>query len=278
MSAIVQKHPLASNSVFEVADVTPAQAQAWLQTNHLNRPIRPRKVVQYAQDMESGRWKESFDPIRFGKSGRLIDGQHRLHAVMLANMTVRLFIVRGVDDSAFDVFDNGAARTLADMLSLEGHEPWIAKTAATAAQMALSYDDGKLPTAMGYPNNVCLQYIHEHPELIASTAFLDQMPRHGVPLSHSCGAFLHFVFVRHDGELAENFIRRFYTGENLVSGDVVLELRNRLISRKISGTKSTKLDDMWACVKVWNSVRRQKPIKWIANAFHRAGDKFPEIV
>lgn len=278
MSAIVQKHPLTSSSVFEVVDVTPTQAQAWLQTNHLNRPLRKRKVLQYAEDMVSGRWKESFDPVRFGKSGRLIDGQHRLNAVVLANVTVRLFIVHGVDDSAFDVFDNGAPRTLADMLSLEGHEPWIAKTAATAAQMALSYDDGKLPTAMGYPNNVCLQYIHEHPEMITSAAFLGQMPRHGVPLSHSCGTFLHFVFVRRDDELAENFIRRFYTGENLVSGDVVLELRNRLISRKISGTKSTKLDDMWACIRVWNSVRRQKPIKWISNAFHRAGDKFPEIV
>jgi hypothetical protein len=57
--------------------ITPQKAVEILDTkNFNNRPVSQFTVDRYAQEMKAGRWKLNGEPIIFGKSGRLIDGQH----------------------------------------------------------------------------------------------------------------------------------------------------------------------------------------------------------
>lgn len=254
--------------------IGPDTAAEMLRSNHTNRPLRPKKVRQYVEDMTAGRWKDSFDPIRFGRSGRLIDGQHRLHAIVAAGVTLQMLVVYDVDDSAFDVFDNGAPRTLADMLVIEGYEGWVARTGASAAQIAIAIANGMVPGNTSAANNVARQFVLDNPELMTSVEFLGSLPRKGVPMSHSIGAALHLFMNRLDPSLAERFFRGLFLGEGLHEGDVLLELRNRLIARVIAGTISRR-DSMAATIRVWNSMRVGRPIKHIGNAFRT--DTFPVI-
>jgi hypothetical protein len=75
-----------------------------------NRKRRATSVKKYADDMAGGRWRLTGDTIKFGKSGLLRDGQHRLAACVRAGVSFETFVLFGIDDDAFVVMDTGAVR------------------------------------------------------------------------------------------------------------------------------------------------------------------------
>jgi hypothetical protein len=72
----------------QIIDVDPATAESWLAKNPNNRNLRVPVVQSYARDMVSGNWMLNGETIKFDQSGKLIDGQHRLSAVVTADVTV----------------------------------------------------------------------------------------------------------------------------------------------------------------------------------------------
>jgi len=63
--------------------ISPKQAAAWLSKNPYNRPLKESLVAEYARKMEAGEWKEKGGiPIWVTEDGELINGQHRLAAVV----------------------------------------------------------------------------------------------------------------------------------------------------------------------------------------------------
>ncbi len=85
----------------EIRDVTPEQAKVWLagKTPESLRLPNERHVQALAADMTSGQWRLTGDGLSFNKDGKLFDGQHRLAAVVHANVTVKMLVVWGLDDS-----------------------------------------------------------------------------------------------------------------------------------------------------------------------------------
>lgn len=100
--------------------VEPDQAKKWLESNVANRTVRPSRVKEYASAMTEGRWLYTADPIRFDEGGKLIDGQHRLMAVVKSGETVDMHVVRGLAHNAQDAVDTGAIRTASDALKVRG--------------------------------------------------------------------------------------------------------------------------------------------------------------
>lgn len=67
------------------------------------RKIKRTVVSRYARDMEDGNWVESGETIVVSESGAVLDGRHRLTAVIKSQSTVPMLVVSGVEDSAFRV-------------------------------------------------------------------------------------------------------------------------------------------------------------------------------
>src|SRR5439155_25117462 len=107
-------------SVPTVVDVDPATASAWLQRNLHNRHLREEAVSSMARDMAAGRWQYTGEAVKFSKAGNLLDGQHRLAAVVKSETTIPILVVPGLPDSAQEVIDTGAKRTASDVLYLSG--------------------------------------------------------------------------------------------------------------------------------------------------------------
>lgn len=103
---------------YQKITVTPAIANELLQSNKRNRPIRPRRVSAIASDMIAGKWSETPQPIAFNKDGKLIDGQHRIAAVIKANIPIDMWACYGVDDNV--VIDRGSPRSTGDSLYMRG--------------------------------------------------------------------------------------------------------------------------------------------------------------
>lgn len=94
--------------------ITPAIARMWLDTTLKNRTLRQSRVKQYAADMKAGRWKLNGESIKFDSTGHLLNGQHRLHAVIEADVTVEMLVVYNVDPSAQTTMDSGLVAKLYD--------------------------------------------------------------------------------------------------------------------------------------------------------------------
>ena len=87
-----------------------------LKHNKSNRNLRKFKVLQYAHDMQNGKWNLTGQGITFGKDGSLLDGQHRLHAIKFSKVPVKMLIVYDAD--VVGTYDCGLSRSMADQFKL----------------------------------------------------------------------------------------------------------------------------------------------------------------
>lgn len=110
---------------FNIEKITPEKASEYLSQNSVNRNISVNTVDKYADDMKNGAWQLNGQPIVFGASGRLLDGQHRLSAIAKSGVPVMVAVVRGVDDS-ISVYDVGRARNVLDSLLIDGYDSDVA--------------------------------------------------------------------------------------------------------------------------------------------------------
>ena len=81
----------------EVEVITPDMAEMYLQNNAHHRKVKQKKVDQYVQDLQTGNWKLNGKTITFDSNGRLLGGQHRLHAVRKSGIPLTTLVVRGLD-------------------------------------------------------------------------------------------------------------------------------------------------------------------------------------
>lgn len=104
----------------EVLSVSPELAAQWLTLNTNNRPLSKNAVQQLAAQIQRGEWQLTHQGIAFDEDDVLIDGQHRLAAVVKASRAVPMTVTHGVPRTAFTVMDTGRKRTGRDALALVG--------------------------------------------------------------------------------------------------------------------------------------------------------------
>ena len=106
---------------FEVTTVTPDMAKAIFAKNETkNRRLRKQHLLRLTKAIQNNEWKVTNQGIALDIDGNLLDGQHRLAAVIKAKKSVRMMVSRNCDPSTFGVIDTGATRSVGDILNLGG--------------------------------------------------------------------------------------------------------------------------------------------------------------
>ena len=104
----------------KVVMVDPALAASWLAKNAQdNRPMRKTTVANYADQMQAGQWKLTHQGVAFDMNDVLIDGQHRLAAIVKANVIVPMMVTVNVPALSFESLDCGIKRTVGDRLVMD---------------------------------------------------------------------------------------------------------------------------------------------------------------
>lgn len=125
---------------FSKESISPKQAYEYIsfaeQQGFINRNLSESRVNTLAHEMRQGRYfTDTGETIKFSITldgvEVLIDGQHRLRAIIKANKTISLWVVRGVPIEAFRYLDQGKGREVKDILFIED-ERWRDNTAALA--------------------------------------------------------------------------------------------------------------------------------------------------
>lgn len=100
--------------------ITPDMAREYLKYNTENyRSINKFRVMSYASDMRNGKWQLNGEAIKFDASGRLIDGQHRLQAIVSANVPAEMLVIREVPEGT-NLYDIGSNRSLGQIAKARG--------------------------------------------------------------------------------------------------------------------------------------------------------------
>lgn len=124
----------------EVLEISPEEAKTVLEGNTFNRDVSSVLVKSMASDMIKGSWKLNGDSIKFASNGRLVDGQHRLSAIVESGETLKTFVCGGMDFSTFDTLDIGKKRALRDLMKISGVKHYVTAAAATKWLIKLDTD------------------------------------------------------------------------------------------------------------------------------------------
>jgi hypothetical protein len=102
--------------------VDSATAAAWLKCNPDNRNLSPKTVEKYANYLRNNDWTFHHQGMAFASTNELIDGQHRLQAVVEANVALRTLVTFNLSKNSRESIDQLKARSPIDLLVLAGHK------------------------------------------------------------------------------------------------------------------------------------------------------------
>ncbi|MER8567433.1 hypothetical protein NKH85_15725 [Mesorhizobium sp. M0924] len=150
---------------FEQELITPERAEELLRIPGKRRPINRTYVSNYAKDMVDGTWDSSItanNTIRLSAStSHIIDGQHRLKAIVKSGKSQYFWIIRDDDDSKANRIDIGVRRTPAHMAKIAGF-----KKADKVVQVAriLAFLCGE-QSSVSLGNTLLTNILTRHPDL-----------------------------------------------------------------------------------------------------------------
>lgn len=210
---------LAETKTF-VVQITPDIAQALFDRNKRNRPFSKSTGERYAKIIEEGRWVLSSDAIALDWNGNLINGQHRLWAVMDTCVPSWFHINIDLDPAAFAVLDNGKMRNAGDVLSIDGYSH--ARLRAAVIRLLLAAKAGRLWTNERRAENdevaVAALGYDERMEACIRAAKQARKKSDGL-LAESSIVFVLYVYGRDHAEAIQDYVNRMasqlgFTGED----------------------------------------------------------------
>lgn len=261
--------------------ITPDDARKFLLTNKNNRPINFDTVRIYANEMKLGHWKFNGDSFKIARSGRLMDGQHRLHAVVSSGVTIEAMVLRGLPDDIFDTLDVGRKRTGGDTFYIKGEKHWNVLSAALS--LVRNYEDNRMSPRKTYPIPVLAETLEAHPLIRNSVEFCANNRAKLLP--QSCMAALHYLFSQKDKLMADVdklmadvFMEAVRTGTGLSITDTVYLLRERLIKNLSDKAKLPTPYIMALTIKAWNAERAGRKLRYLSfRGGEATPEEFPEI-
>jgi hypothetical protein len=203
--------------------VTPTFAALWLSQQEHNRTLVQSHVERLIRVMKEGQFQENGQAIVFDAQGRLVDGQHRLRAIVASGTSHRMVISRGVGAEAQATMDTGRSRSVRDVLSLNGHTS--ASELAAMLNICWSYDRHGYITRDNATTTEAMAYLSANPSLTVSLRAADQFRALCGSARPAAGAWL---IERAYGAAAAAQCLRALAGEGLSPTDPVFQFRRRL--------------------------------------------------
>lgn len=258
--------------------ITPSKASAYLDRNEKNRKIGDVNVKQLARDMKDGNYLITGDTIKIDRSGRLIDGQHRLSAIVLSGVAQQMLVVRELDPMVQTVIDAQKRRSAADALTF-ALDASNGTALASIARIDMTIRMTRNPTATSYAkvasptNTQVVEWVAENPDVMDAATrakTLANKTRQSVDriyLPASYGGWLWLQFGRAAGlETADEFFAPMMDRHHpFGSDDIEPRFDPRFVfmqsaNKMTLGDRAT-LKPIVFGVRAWNTWRRGKELR-----------------
>jgi hypothetical protein len=270
--------------------VTPQMAEEWLKLNTENRPVKSSQVAYLQSEITAGRFIGTGSPIIFvGKT--LVDGQHRLMAIVRADKPVEMMVVHHPVNAQtrqiFNVIDTGVTRSFSDLLALKGEKNATQLSSILRLleiyHSAKDLSDGQfIPYTFLSPRLVIdriasekqqgckkisrhqeLSWLDKYSNARESAAFSKRYPSYKFITPTSLGA-LHYILTEVDELFAQNFLATLMEGG--APRDSPLHIIRETLIRQYTNSTSDQKSIAFAYIALlvfstWNAIRMDKALK-----------------
>ena len=249
-----------STANLTVVTLTPEEATRLLECNTLNRPLNELHVKRIANQIISGKWQFNGDSIKLSDDNQVLDGQHRLWAVVEAQLPIQTVIVKGIKREAFSTIDTlRKPRSGADVLALNGATGYRQYLSA-ALQWLLRWQRGTLETYRAPANRIENSDIelafHENPGMARAIERVCGLRGLASP---SLVGFFYYILTNRSPELAERMVFTLENPAGISMNDPFFRLRLYFTSDTIK--KKDSIMTIALMIKAANAAFQGKEIK-----------------
>ena len=222
---------------FQVEEITPDFAEQVLENkNKKNRAIKPANLKRLITAIDNGEWIITNQGLAFDKDGNLLDGQHRLQAIVKTGKTLSIMVARNMDPKIFNCVDTGVARTAADGLSIHGVSSSSKHLAAGIKVYLLykRYPRGSWTFATIPSHQEILEEYKENQELydkITNDMNCYHRKFHFFNLSVGIPMYKLILEKNYCEEVYSEFWTQFAEGTNLEIDNPILSFRNQMMQK-----------------------------------------------
>ena len=249
----------------EVCLITPEKAADLLRANTANRPLKQLHVAFFENQLRRGEMQLTHQGIAISVSGKLLDGQHRLTAIVNTGISAKLLVARNMPDSTFAVLDTGTARLASDVLAIEG----LQNTSCLAAGIRLYiyyYENPGVIWSGKISKNATTTKIRQEyffdPDnwhWAAKTAQSFVTSRLVTPGPTAAFLYLAVAQAKYSKHYLCNFLRQVKEGAGLNHGNPILAFRNRNFNGPTDGrVQQSRLADF---IKLFNAYTTGQNLK-----------------
>jgi hypothetical protein len=245
-----------------VVNVDPDVARRWLEANTHNRNTRQFVVNQYARDMAAGQWRFTGEAIKFAHDGTLLDGQHRLLAVVKSGATVSMLVINNLPLEAQDVMDSGIKRQALDGLKLAGYKNTSILQAA--ARIALALDANRMSreaTKINSFSNVEIhQFVGDNNPAFAEAAQMAAHYKERIDAPPSVLAYCWWSCSALSAEATAAFFESIANAATYGAGDPRSALIRRIQTARRNNERLSQMAYLSLFLRTWNAWRKGQEI------------------
>ena len=247
--------PAATPVRARLVTMTPKLARGLIEhRNNRNRDVADGRVAQYAEDIRRGAWIVNGEAIKISRDGEVLDGQHRLLAVLEADRSIQTVLITGLPPEAQESMDQGRPRTFADVLKLRGEKDY--NVLAAAVRIVATYERCGIPLP-GYvfsPSNQQLSAsLKRNPGIRDSRMFANRVRQPW--LNVSVVTAMHHLFSAASEPAATAFFEQLLTSERADTAIGTLRARLLLEHHDLEHPRSHVRTRIAYVVKTWNAWR-----------------------
>ena len=231
----------------QLETITPEKASLLLGRNTENRKITDNHVLFLSKQMAKGDWLDNGETIKINKNGLLLDGQHRLNAIIHSGVTLNMIIVYDLEAKTFGTIDTGRKRSAADVLFKNNKKNHI--NLAATSRMIIHFRSTGSKNEEFYSRFATNKEIEDmalnNEALQNSVTKCASLKTVRILLSPSISSFLHYMYSGFDVNIANSFFNILDKGGAEINCPAyqLREHLNRSKLQNISSTQQQKI--MW---------------------------------
>jgi len=249
----------------EIVEITEAQAREWLGASAPNRLVGDASTGKRVRAFTERAWRTNGASIVISKTGKLLDGRHRLTGFVAAcalDERLKSFqsvVVYGVEDESIYTIDTGRPRSNNDQLRISGEKSVNVLGACVNKLIWYAFMADKINPS---PNEI-IDIVNTHPgvrEAVRVCGSLGIVPRSTVAAVYYIG-----YYIQNEPERAGEWVRVFKTGEPSFDGCPAhklwmsfIKLRERGMVMASSNERSKQIAHNWNLFKDGKSVQSLK--------------------
>jgi len=253
------------------------RATELLEMNGENRPLSQAHVERIASQILQGKWRYNGDTIKISKTGDVLDGQHRLWAIIETKIAVDTAIAWGIDRDAFATIDTiRKARSFGDTVALNG-APRYRNVIGSALAWLIRWQRGVVEQYKAPVNRVENSDIErafaDNPGITLAVEKATQLRTVANP---SILAFLYYLAVSRNESLAERFFSTLSDPAGIGVNDPFFRLRAYFTSEHHK--RKDALMTIALAIKAMNAANtgtKMQNLAWRQQG--RAPEPFPKL-